>query len=128
MNNYYVWIVALISSYEPIVSRDLIQLGYTVNPGSPNNCMTNDNTIIYRLGHNKSVIEVEADIANILNRNNMKYHSIVVTNIPDGFIAASRASNIDYNKIVKTPSEEIEIAMMRVNNIFANFGQKQRYS
>jgi len=128
MNHFYIWIAALISSYEPIVTKKLLQLGYTINPDGSNNSMTNNNTIIYRVSHTKSVVEVEEDIANILNCNSMKYHSIVVTNIPDGFIAASRASNIDYKKIVKTPSEEIELAMIRVNNIFATFGQNQKYS
>jgi hypothetical protein len=141
MKTFYVWISILIDEYEPIITQNLISLGYSIN--SINGAINKDKLLAYKISHiGKSLKHAETDLRDIVSVHGLKCHScVLVETSADGFQTLWWGSNITFPSTETVPevpepptppdlqvSEEAEIddVVAEVNRILNNESARLR--
>lgn len=118
MKAFFVWISVLTVAYEKRLSSELVSKGYTIGPAGKDNLII-DGCIAYKIQHDsKELEEVEADIADIIHRNDIRYHLLLV--VRGNFTSRWRGSNINLNPISKE-EKEIEDTMAQINKLLSSY-------
>lgn len=118
MTNYYVWISVLTNLYECRISSSLIEKGYTIGPADGKSVL-NGNCLAYYVQHvEKTAAQVEQDVVDIIVKNNVYYHLLLVTERADQVVW--RGSNIVF-KTMSKDEQEIEDTMSKINHLLRSY-------
>lgn len=117
MKNFYLWLSVLTPRYEKTFSSELVAKGYIVQALDGKN-VSLDNCLAYSLQAEKSLKTVEKEIVDIIAKNNMYYHVLVVSEF--GGAAMWRGTNISL-KTVSKEEKEIEDTMTHINKLLSSY-------
>jgi hypothetical protein len=118
MSNCYIWLSVLTDLYESRISSSLIDKGYTIGPADGKSVL-NGNCLAYYVQHaDKTVAQVEEDVVDIIVKNQLYYHFLLVSERTDYVVW--RSSNIVFKTISKE-EQEIEDAMNKINHLLHSY-------
>ena len=98
---FNIWISVLLESYEPIITKALLDSGYIIiNSELKQFVISSQKCLFYSVASNHSLDQVEFDVCyNVLADHGIKYHFYLVSPDIEGYEAAWRGSNINYDDI-----------------------------